>query len=76
MQSERVPTVSSSDIACDGFTRSTFTGEKMKYSKPRALGTSEIKRLIDDYRNAARNAKAAGFDGIELHAAHVGILLF
>jgi 2,4-dienoyl-CoA reductase-like NADH-dependent reductase (Old Yellow Enzyme family) len=26
--------------------------------------------LIDDYRNAARNAMAAGFDGVEIHAAN------
>ena len=38
--------------------------------EPRALETSEIKRVIDDYRAAARNARNAGFDYVELHAAH------
>jgi 2,4-dienoyl-CoA reductase-like NADH-dependent reductase (Old Yellow Enzyme family) len=36
----------------------------------RALGTDEIARLIDDYALAASNAKAAGFDGVQLHAAN------
>ena len=39
-------------------------------SPPRALWLDEIPRVIDDYLKAARNAKAAGFDGIELHAAN------
>ncbi|TWB73458.1 N-ethylmaleimide reductase [Nitrospirillum amazonense] len=39
-------------------------------SPPRALETAEIAGIIDDYRNAARNAKAAGFDGVEVHSAN------
>lgn len=35
---------------------------------PRALRTEEIPALIDEYRQATRNALAAGFDGVELHA--------
>lgn len=38
--------------------------------QPRALETGEISRVIDDYRRAARNAGLAGFDYVELHAAH------
>lgn len=37
---------------------------------PRALETAEIKGIVDDYRRAAENAKEAGFDGVELHAAN------
>lgn len=37
---------------------------------PRALSITEITRVIDDYRKAARNANSAGFDFVELHAAH------
>lgn len=37
---------------------------------PRALGSEEIARVIEDYRRAARNAVLAGFDYVELHAAH------
>ncbi len=43
-------------------------------SQPRALALSEIPGIVADYVRAAENAKAAGFDGIELHAAH-GYLL-
>jgi len=38
-------------------------------SMPRALETSEIAGVIAEYRLATRNALAAGFDGVELHAA-------
>ncbi|HEX4869999.1 MAG TPA: N-ethylmaleimide reductase [Moraxellaceae bacterium] len=41
---------------------------------PRALGTDEIPGLVDDYRRATANARAAGFDMVEVHAAH-GYLL-
>ena len=41
---------------------------------PRALDLEEIPALIADYVKAAENAKAAGFDGIEIHAAN-GYLL-
>ena len=37
---------------------------------PRALGTGEVARVVEDYRHAARTALRAGFDGVELHAAH------
>lgn len=43
-------------------------------SQPRALELSEIPGLVADYARAAANAKAAGFDGIEIHAAN-GYLL-
>jgi N-ethylmaleimide reductase len=43
-------------------------------SMPRALRTDEIPGLIDDYRNAARKAKEAGFDGVEVHSANCYLL--
>ena len=39
-------------------------------SEPRALSLAEIRRTIEDYGRAAANAKAAGFDGVEIHAAN------
>jgi N-ethylmaleimide reductase len=39
-------------------------------SMPRALSIEEIHGIVDDYRQAASNAMAAGFDGVELHAAN------
>jgi N-ethylmaleimide reductase len=41
---------------------------------PRALTVAEIASTVDDYRKAARNAMAAGFDGVEIHSAN-GYLL-
>ena len=43
---------------------------KKEYVTPRALETDEVKAIVQDYRQAAINAKAAGFDGVELHAAN------
>jgi 2,4-dienoyl-CoA reductase-like NADH-dependent reductase (Old Yellow Enzyme family) len=37
---------------------------------PRALDLEEIPGIIEDYRRAAENAKAAGFDGVEIHGAN------
>lgn len=41
---------------------------------PRALTPEEIPGIIDDFRQAAGNAIAAGFDGVEIHGAN-GYLL-
>ncbi|HVP90016.1 MAG TPA: NADH:flavin oxidoreductase [Terriglobales bacterium] len=41
---------------------------------PRELGAAEIEVLIRDFVQAARRAKEAGFDGVQLHVAH-GYLL-
>jgi 2,4-dienoyl-CoA reductase-like NADH-dependent reductase (Old Yellow Enzyme family) len=43
-------------------------------STPRALELTEIPGVIEDYRAGARNAQAAGFDGVEIHGAN-GYLL-
>ncbi len=43
-------------------------------SKPRELAAAEIRALVQDFARAARRAVAAGFDAVELHAAH-GYLL-
>lgn len=64
--------VSSTATRADG---KTFTAEGMQdVSAPRALRLDEMPRLVDEYRRAARNAVAAGFDGVEVHAAN-GYLL-
>lgn len=41
---------------------------------PRALTVAEIQDVVEDYRRATRNARAAGFDLVEIHGAH-GYLL-
>ena len=69
-----LPSVSSSAIALVA----DETGGDYSWDRPaaipRALGTDEISRVIGDYQTAARNALRAGFDYVELHAAH-GYLL-
>ena len=65
--------VGASAIAAQGdaitadFTRSPLEA-------PRALRTDELVDIVEDYRRAARHAQAAGFDGVEVHAAN-GYLL-
>ncbi len=43
-------------------------------SEPRALALDEIAGIVEDFRQAAANAIAAGFDGVEVHGAN-GYLL-
>jgi len=41
---------------------------------PRALSTEEVEKLIDAYAEGIRRAQEAGFDGVQLHAAHGWLL--
>lgn len=43
---------------------------KTDYVTPRALETAEIPAIVEQFRQAAVNARAAGFDGVEIHAAN------
>ena len=52
----------------------TASWQLADYETPRALSVNEIADLIASYRHAAIQAKAAGFDGVEVHAAN-GYLL-
>lgn len=52
-----------------------FTGQgKEDMVTPRALELAELPGIVAEYKRAAQNAKAAGFDGVEIHAAN-GYLL-
>ncbi|NOK36139.1 alkene reductase [Corallococcus exercitus] len=51
----------------------TFQGKKRAVT-PRALETAELPGVVEQFRQAARNAKEAGFDGVELHGSN-GYLL-
>jgi len=51
----------------------TYQGPQA-FVTPRALETAEIPGIVEQYRAAARNALAAGFDGVEVHGAN-GYLL-
>ena len=53
----------------------TFIGEGfIDVSEPRALELSELPDIVADYAHAAKCAREAGFDGVEIHAAN-GYLL-
>lgn len=65
--------VAASAIKLNGDHIHTPKGKK-QYETPRALETDEIPVLIASYKQAAANAKAAGFDGVEIHSAN-GYLL-
>ena len=63
------PAVSASAIKINGEYLHTPKG-KEPYEAPRALETAEVATVVEDYRKAAERAKAAGFDGVEIHAAN------
>lgn len=63
----RLP-VAPSAMAIQGQKHLTATGPK-DYEVPRALTTDEVRATIDDFERGAKNARAAGFDGVELHGA-------
>jgi 2,4-dienoyl-CoA reductase-like NADH-dependent reductase (Old Yellow Enzyme family) len=60
--------VSSSATKTEGQAH-TFEGKK-DFEVARPLELNEIPRLLDDYELATKNALAAGFDGVQIHAAN------
>ncbi len=68
----RVP-VAPSAIAITNDEVHTPEGKKA-YTVPRALSDDEIPAIIEGFARAARNARRAGFDGVEVHGAN-GYLL-
>ncbi|MES3153459.1 alkene reductase [Sphingomonas faeni] len=60
--------VSSSATRTEGQAH-TFEG-KQDFEVARPLELNEIPRLLNDYELATRNALAAGFDGVQIHAAN------
>lgn len=65
--------VSASAIAISGDEVHTPEGKK-PYAVPRVLRDDELPAIVNGFRKAAENAKAAGFDGVEVHGAN-GYLL-
>lgn len=65
--------VSASAIAITGDEVHTPEGKK-PYVVPRELRDDELPGIVEGFRKAAQNAKAAGFDGVEVHGAN-GYLL-
>ena len=68
--------VAPSAIGCTHTIAGEFnaTGEKIPYDTPRALTTEELPAIVELFVQAATNAIAAGFDGVEVHGAN-GYLL-
>ncbi len=60
--------VSASATTAPGYAH-TYDG-KQPHEQARALSLDEIAGVIADYRAAASNAMAAGFDGVQIHAAN------
>lgn len=46
------------------------SGQFAPVSAPRALETAEVARVVEDFGRAAANARVAGFDAVEVHAAN------
>ncbi|NLU69473.1 alkene reductase [Streptomyces sp. HNM0574] len=57
-----------SAVAAEGHVR--LLRPKRQHPVPRALETEEIAGVVEEFRRGAENAKRAGFDGVELHAAN------
>lgn len=61
--------ISSSNKAISSGTTHTLRG-KERYEAPRPLKTEEIPGIVEQFKQAAERAKAAGFDGVQIHGAH------
>src|SRR5678815_2404054 len=62
------PPVSASATRAPAYAH-TYEG-KQDYAEARAATQSDIDRILGDYARAARNAVAAGFDGVQIHGAN------
>ncbi|MGJ4952426.1 alkene reductase [Bradyrhizobium sp. HKCCYLS20291] len=65
-----LPVAPSAIAIGDDLKAMTADGKGAAYETPRALETDEIPGLVAAYGQAARNAMAAGFDGVEVHGAN------
>jgi 2,4-dienoyl-CoA reductase-like NADH-dependent reductase (Old Yellow Enzyme family) len=65
------PCVSASSIPIKG---KALDGSDYESTPPKALGVEEIQELVQEFAAAAKRAREAGFDGVEIHGAN-GYLL-
>ncbi|GAB9474592.1 12-oxophytodienoate reductase [Globisporangium polare] len=65
-----LPVSSSANMSITGQGRIPTPDGREAFVAPRALETEEIPLIFQDYKRASENAIAAGFDGVELHAAN------
>jgi N-ethylmaleimide reductase len=62
--------VAPSAVPVTGMTHMDATGAAAEFETPRALELREIEAIVADFRQATVNARAAGFDGVEVHGAN------
>jgi N-ethylmaleimide reductase len=65
-----LPVAPSAIAIGDDFKAMTADGKIAAYETPRALEADEVGGIVAAYAQAARNALAAGFDGVEVHGAN------
>ncbi|DAZ95573.1 TPA: hypothetical protein N0F65_005889 [Lagenidium giganteum] len=66
----QLPVSSSARPFTDPIKQAVTSVGRQPFGTPRALETNEIPDIVADYRKATVNALAAGFDGVEIHAAN------
>ncbi|KAG2795422.1 hypothetical protein PC111_g22151, partial [Phytophthora cactorum] len=66
----QLPVSSSATSVEDVHTRAVTRDGPKDHVTPRAVTVEEIPGIVTDYKRAAENAIAAGFDGVEIHAAN------
>ncbi len=78
LREDNAPPVGPSTLAANGrsmaLDRATGQPAFVTCETPRTLSTAEVKGVVGEFVQAARNAIAAGFDGVEIHGAN-GYLL-
>jgi N-ethylmaleimide reductase len=65
-----LPVAPSAVAISSEFKAVTAEGKGASYETPRALETSEVEGVVAAFKQAAKNALAAGFDGVEVHGAN------
>jgi N-ethylmaleimide reductase len=68
-QPEGVLPIAPSPVSAEG-NHFTANWSQQPFETPRELGTHEVQEVVKAYGDAAKNALAAGFDGVELHGAN------
>ncbi|WP_027996427.1 alkene reductase [Simplicispira psychrophila] len=66
IKAEGVETVAPSALQAAGEIVTDIAGMQ-PYDTPRALSTEGVRAIVQEHAQAARNAREAGFDGVELH---------